>query len=103
MIDSKSTFDAITKLSSLSEKRLLIDIAALCQSYISGEIQNLGHAVSELKLADALTIEIESKVFEKLLQTGTRNQQGKSLDNSSRKSHLLMKTEFVLNEEEKER
>ena len=32
LIDSKSIFDTITKLSSLSEKRLLIDTAALRQS-----------------------------------------------------------------------
>ena len=55
MTDSKSIFDTITKLSRVAEKRLIIDISALRQSYSSSEITNIGHVLSEFNLADALT------------------------------------------------
>ncbi len=50
--EPKSIFDTITKLSSVSEKRLLIDIAALRQAYTSGEIENIGHISSAHNVAD---------------------------------------------------
>ena len=39
--DSKSIFDMVMKLSNVSEKRLMIDISSLRQSYNSGEIENI--------------------------------------------------------------
>lgn len=45
--DSKSLFDTITKLSTVCEKRSLIDIAALREAYISGEQCNVAHISSQ--------------------------------------------------------
>ncbi len=42
MTDAKSIFDTITKLSGVTEKRLMIDIVAVRQPYSSGEITNSG-------------------------------------------------------------
>eukprot|EP00171_Calliarthron_tuberculosum_P023237 IDg23237t1 len=61
--DSKSIFDTITKLSSVSEKRLLIDISSLRQSYSSGEISNIGHILSEFNPADPLTKKMNSPLL----------------------------------------
>ncbi len=47
-----SIFDTITKLSSTSEKRLLIDISSTRQAYVHREIQNIAHISSEHNLAD---------------------------------------------------
>ena len=68
MTVSKSIFDTITKLSSIYEKRLLADISALRESYISGEIQNIGHVFSDCNLADALTKKTRSPVLNQLLE-----------------------------------
>ncbi len=68
--DSKSTFDTITKLSGVSEKRLLIDISCLRQSYCEGEIQNLGHVRSKFNLADALTKKTNSETLQNLIKSG---------------------------------
>ncbi len=55
MTDSKSIFDTLTKLSSVSEKRLMIDISAFRHSYNCGNVSNNGHVSSEFNIADALT------------------------------------------------
>ncbi len=68
--DSRSIFDTITKLSTVSEKRLLIDIACLRQAYAQGDIDNLGHVSSEYNLADPLTKKMHSKLLSTLLDTG---------------------------------
>ena len=68
--DSKSIFDTITKLSSVSEKRLMIDISALRQSYSSGEISNIGHVSSKHNLADSLTKRSISVQLKEVLKTG---------------------------------
>ena len=70
LTDSKSIFDTITKLTGVSEKRLMIDIAALRQSYSRGEITNIGHVLTANNLADPLTKKTQSKVLEKLMKTG---------------------------------
>ena len=70
MTDSKSIFDTITRLSSISEKGLLIDVSALWESYTSGEIQNIGHVLSDCNLADALTKKTRSPVLNQLLKKG---------------------------------
>ncbi len=71
--DSKSIFDIITKLSTVSEKRLLIDISALRQAYTSGEIQNNGHISSEYNIAGPLTEKMNSDILVRLLETGKLN------------------------------
>lgn len=68
--DSMSIFDTITKLSSLSEKPLLIDISAIRQAYVNGEIKNLGHISSEYNIADPLTKQMHSPLLTSLLDTG---------------------------------
>lgn len=70
MTDSKSIFDTITKLSGVSEKRLMIDIAALRQSYSCGEITNIGHVLTRFNIADALTKKLKSSNLDELLKTG---------------------------------
>ncbi len=39
--DSKCLFDTITKLSTVSEKRFLIDIAAIGEAYTTGDLTNV--------------------------------------------------------------
>ena len=70
MTDSKSIFDNITKLSCVADKRLMMDISALLQSYSSGEITNIGYLLSEFNLADGLTKKTKSKILDKVLRTG---------------------------------
>ena len=53
MTDDKSIFGTISKLSTVSEKRLLIDISSLRQSHCTGEIQNFGHVLSKYNLVDS--------------------------------------------------
>ncbi len=67
--DAKSIFDTITKLSTVSEKRPLIDISSL-ESYCSGEIQNFGHVLSKYNLADPFTTEVKSENLEKVTEKG---------------------------------
>ena len=69
--DSKCLFDTITRLTSISEKRLLIDIAALRQSYSRGELFNIGHISSCYNLADSLTKKVRSNILEEVMQKGT--------------------------------
>ena len=68
--DSKCLFDTITKLTSISEKRLLIDVAALRQSYVNGELFNIGHISSTYNLADPLTKRTNSKLLDEVMQNG---------------------------------
>ncbi len=65
MTDSKSIFNTITKLSGVSEKRLLIDIAYLRQSYSCGQISNTGHVISKFNIADALTKPVKASLLHK--------------------------------------
>ena len=55
LTDSKSLFDVITKNSSTTEKRLMIDIASARESYGRLEISNIGLVRSEHNIADAMT------------------------------------------------
>ncbi len=68
--DSISIFDTIAKLSSASEKRLLIDISSIPQAYVCGEIQNIAHISSEHNLADPLIKKMNSPLLINLLDTG---------------------------------
>ncbi len=53
--DSKCLFDTITKLTSISEKRLLIDVAAIREMYTSGDLSNVAHISSRHNLANVFT------------------------------------------------
>ena len=68
--DSKCLFDTITRLSSTSEKRLLIDISALREAYCAGDIHNIGHVSSEHNIANSLTKKANSELFQEFLKTG---------------------------------
>ena len=68
--DSKCLFDSMTRLTSATEKRLLIDIAALRQSYTRGELFNLGHVSSNYNLADPLTKKTRSTLLETAMMEG---------------------------------
>ena len=70
--DSKSLFDTITKLSTIAEKRILIDVAAIRQSYSSGELTNVAHVLSKYNIANPFTKERANmtEIYE-LMKTGT--------------------------------
>ena len=68
--DSKYLFDTITRLTKISEKRLLIDVAALTQSYVNGELFKIGHVSSFYNLADPLTKKANSKLLEEVMLKG---------------------------------
>ena len=53
--NSKFLFYTTTKVSGISEKRLLIDIAAPREAYSNRDLNNVGHVLSEHNLADGLT------------------------------------------------
>ena len=53
--DSKSLFDTITKLSTVSEKRLFIDIAAIRETYTNRELSNVAHVSSNNNIANVFT------------------------------------------------
>jgi hypothetical protein len=57
IVDSKTVFDTVTRLSNTLEKRLLIDAYALQESHGSGELAALLWIPSEQNVADALTKE----------------------------------------------
>ena len=55
LTDSKCLFDTINKLTTVAEKRLLIDIASIRESYSNGDLSNVAHASSAHNLANSLT------------------------------------------------
>jgi hypothetical protein len=56
-VDSKTVFDTVTKLGATLEKRLQIDVAALQESHLKGELRSLHWIPSAENCADALTKE----------------------------------------------
>ena len=69
--DSKSLFDTITKLSSQSEKRILINIAATRESYNKKQISNVAHIPSKYNIADRFTKDNANKdLLLTLMRTG---------------------------------
>ncbi len=69
--DSKCLFDIITKLSSVSEKRLLINIASIREEYTCGSLSNVAHVSSEFNLADPFTKDKGSQLLWQLMHQGT--------------------------------
>ena len=68
--DSMSLFDTITRLTNLTEKRLLIDVTVLRESYSKAEIANIAHVSSQKNLADCLIKKVRSKELEKVMLLG---------------------------------
>lgn len=69
LTDSKSLSDAITKLSTVSEKSLLTDLAAVQESYKNGEVFNIAH-ISSYNLADAFTKKMEPYALQGVMRSG---------------------------------
>ena len=71
--DSKSLFDTITRRSQNSEKRLLIDLATVRDSYRRKEITDVTWVRSQFNLADSMTKEIKNNILSRVLETGVLN------------------------------
>lgn len=68
--DSKQAFDVITRPTHPTEKRLLIDIAGLRESYARREISSLGLVATEHNVADGMTKLRCGGALDCLLKTG---------------------------------
>ena len=53
--DSKSLFDTITKLSTVSEKRLLVDISSIREIYTNRNLLNVARVSSRHNIANVFT------------------------------------------------
>ena len=69
LTDSLQMFDVITKGSSTTEKRLMIDIASARECYTRHEISHVGLVASEHNIADGLTKETPNNILENLLSS----------------------------------
>lgn len=68
--DSKCLFDVITKHTTTTEKRLMIDIKAVREAYERMEISDVGWIRSKDNPADALTKLTENAVLETIIRDG---------------------------------
>ena len=68
--DSRSLFDVITRNTSTSEVRLMVDVRSMRESYERMEISDLGWIRSEHNPADALTKMKENSVLNAILDEG---------------------------------
>ena len=71
--DSYSLYDCITKLGTTAEKRLMIDIIGLRQSYKRREIHEVRWIDGNCNLADAMTKEKLGQALRQLIETNTLN------------------------------
>ena len=69
LTDSKALFDVITRSKYTTEKRLMIDIAAVRQAYNEKEINNIALIKSEFNPADGLTKLACNEALKQLLET----------------------------------
>lgn len=67
--DSLSLFDVLTKATVTTEKRLMIDLKTVKDSYKCQEIENICHVRSEFNPADALTKVKRNLLLEQFLET----------------------------------
>ena len=67
--DSRTLFDSIITFCTMTEKRLLIDIAFIRQSYREGELEDLGWIRSDDNAADALTKDKVDIALHRILRT----------------------------------
>lgn len=63
-------FDVLSKASSTTDRKLMIDIAAGRESYNQEEISNVGLVMSEHNIADGLTKEKSNQALQNLFSTG---------------------------------
>ena len=63
-------FDVITKGSSTTEKKLMIDIASGRECYNRKELSHVGLVASEHNIADGLTKETPNNALENLMSSG---------------------------------
>lgn len=69
--DSKTLFQSVINLTSMTEKRLLIDIATLREAYRSGDLEHLAHIDTADNPADAMTNPRSTAALVRALQTNT--------------------------------
>ncbi|KAJ8905594.1 hypothetical protein NDN08_002100 [Rhodosorus marinus] len=68
--DSQSIFATVMKANVPQEKRLVIDLASIRESYRNGIIKRIGFVSSKQNLADALTKDVKSERLQDYLATG---------------------------------
>ncbi len=66
MTYSKYIFNTITKLSNVSQERVMIEVATLRESYCFREFSNIGFVLTKRNLSDPLTEMMNSKILENL-------------------------------------
>ena len=71
--DSKQLFDVITKSSSTTERRLMIDVAAVREAYHSFEISEVGLVRGSTNMADAFTNPSANKALKDFMATQLDN------------------------------
>ena len=54
----------------MTEKRLLIDLSALREPYVTGAVRNLGHILPKYNFADPLTKKMNHTTLIELLEKG---------------------------------
>jgi hypothetical protein len=69
LIDSRSLYDCFVKFEITSEKRLMIDLMCLRQSYERREIRKIRWIDDDFNLADAMTKINSCQIFTKLIDT----------------------------------
>ena len=70
LTDSKSLFDVITKSSTTSERRLMIDITAVRNAYNDQELSDVGFIRTKYNPADAFTKLGSCEALNTIIQTG---------------------------------
>lgn len=68
--DSKCLFDVITKNTTTTEKRLMIDVQTIREAYEKMEISDVGWIRSEQNPADALTKVKDNEVLDRIIDEG---------------------------------
>lgn len=70
LTDAKCLFDIIRKLSTVSKKRLLIDIAAMQETYTNNDVTNVALIASEYNLAILFTkVNANTCMLQQLMET----------------------------------
>lgn len=69
--DSESLFKVIVQSSTITEKRLMIDLQACREAYQEGEIDDVGWVKSGNNVADGLTKLGKAELVQKVMRTGT--------------------------------
>jgi hypothetical protein len=73
LTDSLSLFDVLTKATTTSEKRLMIDLTAAKEAYKKREIDTIGFVRTEYNPADVFTKITRCKILDDILQTSLLN------------------------------